>query len=89
MFTQILIGLVLVAIGATITIKANTVYDWFGSMDFADKYLGAGGSRLMYRLMGIILCLVGFMVATNLWSSFLQATLGSWLNLNPKNGLPK
>ncbi|MFA6161106.1 MAG: hypothetical protein WCT54_05080 [Patescibacteria group bacterium] len=88
MFTQILIGLVLVAVGATITIKANTVYDWFGSMDFADKYLGAGGSRLMYRMIGIILCLIGFMVATNLWSSFLHATLGSWLNLNPKNKLP-
>ncbi len=88
MFLQIAIGLVLVVIGAAITIKANQVYEWFGSMDWADRYLGAGGSRLMYRLIGIIMCLIGFMVATNLWGAFLHATLGSWLNLNPKNEIP-
>ena len=88
MFLQIIIGLVLVIVGAAVTIKANQVYEWFGSMDWADHYLGAGGSRLMYRLIGILMCLIGFMVATNLWGAFLHATLGSWLNLNPKNEIP-
>lgn len=85
MFTRILIGLLVAALGAVITIKANQVYEWFGSMEFADRYLGAGGSRLMYRLIGIAMSLIGFMVATNLWNAFLRATIGDWLNLNPKN----
>lgn len=82
MFLRILIGMLLVGLGAVMVIKTNGFYDFFGSMNWADKYLGGGGSRLMYKLIGLMLCFIGFMVATNLWNSFLQATLGSWLNLN-------
>jgi hypothetical protein len=79
MFVRILIGVILVALGAVLVIRTNSFMDFFGSMDWADRYLGGGGSRLMYKLIGIVLCLVGFMVATNLWNAFLQATLGSLL----------
>ena len=85
MFWRIVIGIVLVIVGATITVKGTKIYEWFGSMDWADHYLGPGGSRLMYRLIGILMSLIGFMVATNLWTAFLHATIGEWLNLNPKN----
>jgi hypothetical protein len=85
MLTRILIGLALVVVGAAITIKTNQLYEWFGSMDWADHYLGPGGSRLMYRLLGILMSIIGFMVATNLWMAFLHATIGEWLHLNPPN----
>jgi len=29
------------------------------------------------------MCFIGFMVATNLWGPFIQATLISWLHLGP------
>jgi hypothetical protein len=87
MFWRIVIGIALAALGAVITVKGTKIYEWFGPMTWAERYLGAGGSRLAYRLMGILLSFVGFMVATNLWTSFMRATLGEWLNLNPKNEL--
>jgi len=79
MFTRILIGLILVAMGALMVIKTNKFQDFFGEMAWTYKYLGAGGTRLMYKFIGLILCFVGFMVMTNLWNAFLNATLGSWL----------
>jgi hypothetical protein len=79
MFTRILIGLILVAVGALMVIKTNKFQDFFGEMAWTYKYLGAGGTRLMYKFIGLIMSFVGFMVMTNLWSAFLNATLGSWL----------
>lgn len=79
MFLRILIGSILVVLGAVLVIRTNWFMDFFGSMDFADRYLGGGGSRLMYKLIGILISLIGFMYATNLWNAFLQATLGSIL----------
>lgn len=84
MFLRILIGALLVALGAVLVIRTNFFMDFFGSMDFADKYLGGGGSRLMYKLIGIAISFIGFMYATNLWTAFLQATLGSLLPPPPK-----
>ncbi|MFZ6015758.1 MAG: hypothetical protein ACOYUZ_05415 [Patescibacteria group bacterium] len=79
MITRIIFGLIIVALGAVMVIYTNKFYDFFGSMNWADRYLGAGGSRLMYKFIGIIVSLVGFMWMTNLWEPFLKATLGSIL----------
>ena len=60
-------GLVIAAVGALVTIKANWFYENFGSIPSADKYLGTeGGSRLAYKLIGILIAIVGFLIMTNL-----------------------
>lgn len=79
MFARILIGLLLVAGGALMVIKTSKFQDFFGEMAWSYKYLGAGGTRIMYKFIGLLLCFIGFMVMTNLWNAFLNATLGSWL----------
>lgn len=76
-FVRILIGSILVALGVYFVLKTEVVYGFFGSVPFAEKYLGGGGSRLFYKLLGIIFCLVGFLWATNLWAAFIQGTIGS------------
>ena len=81
MITRIIIGLVIAAFGAVLVIKTFWFYEFFGSMDWAEKYLGGGGSRLAYKLIGILISFIGFMVATNLWNAFLNATLGSIFHL--------
>ncbi len=78
-FLRILIGLVLVAIGAFMTIRTRVLLDTFGTVAWAEAKLGGGGSNLFYKLFGIVFCLVGFIVATNMWDAFLQATLGSFI----------
>ncbi len=74
---RILIGLVLVAIGFFFVWKTRKFMETFGRIEWADAKLGGGGTNLMYKFIGLILIFVGFMVATNLWNAFLEATLGS------------
>jgi len=78
MFTRILIGTVLVIVGFVIVWKTRKFIESFGSIAWADAKLGGGGTSIMYKTIGIILIFVGFMWATNLWTAFLEATLGSW-----------
>lgn len=74
---RVLLGLGIAAVGTFFVIRTRSVYDFFGSVDFAERYLGGGGTTLFYKLLGIVFCLLGFLVATNMWNAFLQATLGS------------
>ena len=67
MLVRILIGLVLAIIGAFLTIKSDMVYQAVGPIAFAEKYLGSdGGSRLMYKLIGILITILGFLIMTGL-----------------------
>ena len=74
---RILIGLALAAIGFTFVWKTRKYLETFGRIEWADAKLGGGGTSLMYKFIGLVLIFVGFMVATNLWNAFLEATLGS------------
>lgn len=86
MIGNILIGIVLVAAGFGIVWKTRAIIGFFGPIDWADRHLGGGGTALMYKFIGIVLILVGFLWATNLWSAFLQATIGSIFPTSPSVG---
>ena len=74
---HIIIGLLLVAIGTVLIFKAEWFYLNFGSIAWAEEHLGtSGGSRLMYKLVGLIFIFVGMLVATNLMTEFLMGTIG-------------
>ena len=79
LFLRILIGLFISGAGVFFVIKTEIVLGFFGTVDWAERKLGGGGSRLFYKLIGIALCFLGFMVMTNLWNAFLEWTLGSIL----------
>jgi hypothetical protein len=79
MFVRIILGLILVIVGAIIVIKTSKFQDFFGEISWSYKYLGAGGTRIIYKFLGLLMSFIGFMVITNLWSAFLNATLGTWL----------
>lgn len=67
MFGRILLGLAMVGVGAVVTIFANKIYEAMGPMPWAEAHLGSeGGTRLLYKLIGIGLVIIGFMLATNL-----------------------
>lgn len=74
MLVKIILGLVLAAIGAFITIKANVLYEGLGPIPWAEQHLGAeGGSRLMYKLIGIGLSIIGFLIMTGLLQNLIMA----------------
>jgi hypothetical protein len=76
---RVLVGLAIAAVGLFFTIKTSSIVDMFGSVDWAEQKLGGGGTNLFYKLLGIAVTLIGFIVATNFWNALLEATLGSIL----------
>lgn len=76
---RVLLGAGIIAVGVAFVMKTRDIYDFFGTVPFAEKYLGGGGTTLFYKLLGVVFCLLGFIVMFNLWNAFLQATLGSFL----------
>ncbi len=73
MFGRIILGLFVTVAGALITIKAEWIYQNLGGIPTAEKYLGTeGGSRLAYKLIGILVSIVGFLIMTNLIEAVLK-----------------
>ncbi len=74
---NIIVGLIVVVIGALITIYSEWFYVNFGTIPFFDKYLGTeGGGRLGYKLIGIAASIIGFLIMTNLIGGVLIAIFG-------------
>jgi len=76
---RIILGLGIVGLGAFMVIRTRVIIDLFGMVDWAEAKLGGGGTNLFYKLLGILFCIIGFIVATDMWNAFLQATIGSLL----------
>lgn len=79
-FLRIILGLGIASIGAFLVIRTRVILDFFGPIDWAQQKLGGGGSNLLYKIIGIAISFIGFMVATDLWDAFLAATLGSLIS---------
>lgn len=73
---NIIIGVIIFAIGALITIKSEAMLNAFGRIEFFERQLGAeGGSRLGYKLIGLLAIFIGILVMTNLIGGFLEWVL--------------
>lgn len=69
-------SILVIIIGAFMVIKTEWMLKFFGRSYWAETKLGTeGGSRLLYKLIGIIFIFVAFMIMTGwaediLWSIF-------------------
>jgi hypothetical protein len=74
---NILFGFLIAALGALLVIKSEWFLQNFGTINWAERNLGTnGGSRLAYKLLGIIVIFFGFLLITGLFGGFLQGTVG-------------
>lgn len=73
---RVIIGLLVVGVGFLAVRYANWIVANFGSMAWAEKHLGIGGSRLGWRLIGIGIILVGFLVTTNMATALVWLVFG-------------
>ena len=77
---SIILGIIVVIIGALITIYSDAIFNAFGTIPFFDKYLGTeGGGRLGYKLIGIICLIVGIIMMTGSGNAFMIWLLGPLL----------
>ena len=72
-----LLGTFIAVIGTLIVLKTEWIIANFGASAWAEEKFGtSGGSRLMWKVIGIILIFVGFLFITNMIQGFLEGTVG-------------
>lgn len=76
-------GLLILIVGALIVIKSEWLLNNFGRLAWFEAQLGSeGGSRLGYKLIGIIIIIVGIIQMTGGMGNFLFWALGPLLKYN-------
>lgn len=85
---NIILGLVIIALGIFIVAKSDSFLSSFGSIDFFDQHLAtSGGSRFGYKLIGLAVIFIGIMIFTNMIGGLLTWIFGPLLrysnNLGP------
>ncbi len=69
----VIIGLIIIVAGVFIVLKTEALLNMFGRIEVFDKYLGTeGGSRLGYKIIGIIAIFIGTLVMTNMIGGFIE-----------------
>ncbi len=69
----IIVGLVIIIIGVLMVLKTEALLNMFGRIEVFDRYLGTeGGSRLGYKIIGMIVIFIGILVMTNLIGGFIE-----------------
>ncbi len=77
---HIFIGIALAAVGVALVLKTEWFIQNFGTNAWAEEKFGySGGTRIMYKVIGILLIFFGFLFITNMQEGFLMATVGKLL----------
>lgn len=80
---NIILGLVMIAISVHLVIKTESWLSGFGRIQFFEDKLGtSGGSRLGYKLLGLLLFFMGMLIMTGMISGFMMFFLGPLLKYN-------
>ena len=71
------IGLLAIVLGVILVIKTEWFIENFGTNAWAEEHLGtSGGSRLMYKLIGLAIIFIAMMGVTGLLGPFIMGTIG-------------
>jgi hypothetical protein len=80
---HIIIGIIIIAIGAFIVIKTEAILGIFGRIAFFERTFGTeGGSRLGYKIVGVFFIFIGILVLTNMIGGFMEWVLSPLLKYN-------
>lgn len=76
------IGILAIFVGILFVIKADWFVANFGAIEWAEAHLGtSGGSRLMYKLIGLAMIILSVMIMTGLAQEIFLGVLGSTFGL--------
>ncbi len=68
-----IIGVIIFAVGLSLIIKTEWYLSNFGRIDFFEQHLGLeGGSRLGYKLLGMLVIFIGLLAITGMIGGFLK-----------------
>ncbi|MBI5071408.1 hypothetical protein HZB93_00730 [Candidatus Falkowbacteria bacterium] len=77
MVTRIIVGIVGIVIGSIMVIRSEWLLSFFGRINWAEIHLGSeGGTRVFYKLIGILTILISLMIMTGMIEGLLMAIFG-------------
>ncbi len=68
---RILIGLAVLALGASMVYKTAWYLEILGRVYWAERNFGSGGTRTFYKLFGIGICIIGMIIIADLWDTII------------------
>lgn len=86
MLGRIIGGLIGAGLGFLLVWKSNFFSETFGSISsWADAHLG--GMRAVYKLIGVLIIFISFLVITNLHVAFFQSVFGGLFGVPSGSGV--
>jgi hypothetical protein len=80
---NIIIGLIIMIVGAFITMKSEAILNNFGRINWFEEHLGVeGGSRLGYKLIGMLAIFIGILFITGMIGGFMEWILSPLLSVS-------
>lgn len=74
-------GVIMISLGLYLVIKTEIILKNFGRIAFFEKHLGSdGGSRLGYKLLGVLIIFLGTVIMFNMGEKFLTWILSPLIN---------
>lgn len=61
-FVKLIFFIILLALGFFFLIKTERIVNFVGHNSMAERYLGSGGSYTMWRGLGVIAIIIGFLL---------------------------
>ena len=72
-----IVGAVIIPLGIGIVLKTEWLINNFGSNAWAEAKFGtSGGSRILYKLIGLCIIFLGLVLIFGLYNGFMNATVG-------------
>lgn len=72
MFLTIIIGIITVIVGVTMVWRPRFYVDFVGHQEWAEKVFGVHEDETAFKVIGIIVILVGILIMTGIFKSFLM-----------------
>ncbi|MBT4942233.1 MAG: hypothetical protein HOL80_03465 [Candidatus Magasanikbacteria bacterium] len=76
-----ILSILAIALGVYMVIKTEWFLQNFGRSAWAEDKLGGGGTRLMYKVLGIIIIFISLSVMTGSMEGMVMAVLGPLFGL--------
>jgi len=81
---NIILGILMIGAGVWMVVQTEKMLENFGRSGVFEKYLGSeGGSRLGYKLLGLLIIFLGIVIMLGMTSNFLGFVLGPLLKHIP------
>jgi hypothetical protein len=77
MLARIIIGIIGILVGSIMVIKSEWLLSFFGRINWAEIHLSSeGGTRIFYKLLGILTIIISLMIMTGMIEGLLFAIFG-------------